>query len=114
LTHHYVVHRLVRVKRMSVTLTERIEQTVEQLGIEGRMRRALEDWYAQRGEAVDLDSESARLRALLDVADVTIRDWVLDAGYEHMAAWHNERDEAERPAWRRRRERSAAQWTAQE
>ena len=99
---------------MSVTLSDRIERTIDELGAEGQLRRVLDDWYAQRGETVDLDSESARVRALLDVADVTVRGWTLDAGYQHLAGWHNERDATERPAWHGRRERSAAQWAAQE
>jgi hypothetical protein len=99
---------------MSVTLSERIEQTVDELGAAGRVRAALENWYAQRGERVDLTSESARLRALLDIADVTVREWALEMGYEHMAGWYNEQAAAERPAWRARRERSVARWAEPE
>jgi hypothetical protein len=99
---------------MSVTVSERIEQTVDELGEAGQVRQALENWYARRGERVDLGSESARLRALLDIADATVREWALEIGYGRMAEWYNEQSEVERPAWRARRDRSAARWAGPE
>ena len=111
--HQYLVRTLARMKRLSVTVTDRLQHTVEELGLEGRLREVLEEWYAQRGDEVDLGSESARLRAMLDVADFTVRSWALEIGYEHMASWHNERSEVERDAWQRRRTRSASQWAAE-
>lgn len=101
-------------KRLSVTVGTDLQHTVDELGEEGRLRRALEEWYAQRGQHVDLGSESARLRAMLDVADFTVRSWALEIGYEHMATWHNERSERERRQWQERRGRSARQWAAEE
>jgi hypothetical protein len=101
-------------KRLSITVASRHMHTVVELGEDGALRQALQEWYAQRGEQVDLGSESARLRALLDVADFTIRSWALEVGYEHMATWHNERTGAERPAWQQRRARSARQWAEEE
>jgi hypothetical protein len=114
LPHHILVCTVDDMKRMSVTLSDRVERTVDELGLEGRLRQAIEDWYLQRGEDVDLGSESARLRALLDVADVTVREWALEIGYRHMATWHNDQTAAERPVWRGRRIRAAATWAAEE
>jgi hypothetical protein len=114
LTHHILVHTMVRMKRLSVTVPDDLQRTVDEIGLEGRLRQVLQEWFAQRGEQVDLGSESARLRAMLDVADFTVRSWALEAGYEHMATWHNERSQAERDSWHRRRERSAHQWQAEE
>lgn len=113
LLHHNLVRRLAGMKRLSVTVSDRLQRTVEEIGLEGRLREVLEEWYAQRGDEVDLGSESARLRAMLDVADFTVRSWALEIGYEHMASWHNERSEAERGAWQQRRARSSRQWTAE-
>lgn len=101
-------------KRMSITVSERLVRTVADLGAETQLRRAIEAWHVQRGEEIDLSTEAARLRVLLDIADVTVRGWVMDEGYEHLASWHNERDAAERATWQRRRTRSTAQWMAQE
>jgi hypothetical protein len=101
-------------KRLSVTVADHLQHTVDEIGMEGHLRRVLEEWYAQRGLEVDLASESARLRAMLDVADFTVRSWALEVGYEHMAGWHNERSETEREVWQRRRERSVRQWAAEE
>jgi hypothetical protein len=99
---------------MSVTVSDRVEETVHELGLESRLRAAIESWYAQRGESVDLGSESARLRALLDIADVTVREWTLEVGYQQLAGWHGDQERAERQAWRARRERSAREWAAEE
>lgn len=99
---------------MSVTVTDGIAETVQELGAESALRHALELWYAQRGEQPDLSSEGARVRAMLDVADATLRGISLEVGYEHMATWHNGRSEAERTAHRARRARSVAEWTAEE
>lgn len=101
-------------KRLSVTVSDNLQRTVDEIGVEGRLRQALQEWYEQRGEDVDLGSESARLRAMLDVADFTVRSWALEVGYEHMATWHNDRSQAERDTWRQRRSRSARQWAAEE
>lgn len=101
-------------KRMSVTVTDGVADTVQQLGTESVLRKALELWYAQRGEMPDLSSEGARLRAMLDVADATLRDICLEIGYEHMATWHNGQATDERAAHRARRARSVEEWTAEE
>ncbi|MEV4413636.1 hypothetical protein [Catellatospora sp. NPDC049609] len=101
-------------KRMSVTVTDGIADTVQELGAESALRQALELWYAQRGEVPDLSSEGARVRAMLDVADATLRGISLEIGYEHMATWHNGQADAERTAHRARRARSVAEWTAEE
>lgn len=114
LPHQLMVRTVDNMKRMSVTLSDRVERTVDELGLEGRLREAIENWYLQRGENVDLGSESARLRALLDVADVTVREWALEKGYRQMATWHNDRSAAERPVWRDRRVRAAETWAAEE
>ena len=112
--HRIVVHRIEGMKRMSVTVSDRVAETVHELGVESKMRAAIESWYEQRGEDVDLGSESARLRALLDVADVTVREWALEVGYRQLADRHGDRDRAERPVWRARRERRAHDWAAED
>ncbi|MFC7246364.1 hypothetical protein ACFQO7_28130 [Catellatospora aurea] len=101
-------------KRMSVTVTDGVADTVQELGTESVLRKALEIWYAQRGQTPDLSSEGARLRAMLDVADATLRDICLEIGYEHMATWHNGEAAAERATHRARRARSVEEWTAEE
>lgn len=99
---------------MSVTVTDGVAVTVQELGTESTLRRALELWYAQRGEVADLSSEGARLRAMLDVADATLRDICLEIGYEQMATWHNGDAATERSTHRMRRDRSVAEWSAEE
>lgn len=97
-------------KRMSVTLNDEVIATVDALGHDSKIRAVVEDWLRGKGLNPDLTSESARLRAMLDIADVTLRGWALEVGYEQMATWHNERAAAERPEMAARRARSAAQW----
>jgi len=101
------------VKRISVTVTEELNRLLGESMLETTMRRAMEEWLAERGESpAALRSEGGRIRVLLQLGLEAARDRALDVGYRDMAVWFEETDHGRRAGRDASLRREAPRWTA--
>ncbi len=96
-------------KRLSVTLPDADEQRVEQFSSQGLAREALERRLTRSGAGrVNLETEAAVIRALMEVGVQAVEEEMLEAGYAALAESYSEADDDRRAARRRYTERTEA------